>query len=91
MDKINYEKKKIKFGKHIVKLRERIKSIDYPDRSISQQELSDKNQGITKKTLGAIERGETNPKFETILALANLLGVSLKELFDFEIKKDDLK
>lgn len=84
MDIINYEKERKKFGKHVVKLRERIKSIDYPERSISQQELCDKNQGITKKTLGAIERGETNPKFETILALAKLLGVSLKELFDYD-------
>ncbi|WP_299546942.1 helix-turn-helix transcriptional regulator [Seonamhaeicola sp.] len=86
MDKIDNDEAKKKFGKHIVKLRERVRSADYPERGISQQELSDKSDCITKKTLGAIERGETNPKFETLIALANVLGVSLKELFDFEIE-----
>lgn len=84
MDRIDYVEERKKFGEHVTKLREKIKSIDYPERSISQQELSDKSEDITKKTLGAIERGETNPKFETLIALAHVLNVSLKELFSYK-------
>ena len=83
MDRINYVEERKKFGEHVTKLREKIRSVDYPDRSISQQELSDKCENITKKTLGAIERGETNPKFETLIALAYVLNVSLQELFNY--------
>lgn len=83
MDLIDFTEEKRKFGKNIVKLRKRIKSSEYKNRSISQQELSDKSDYFSKKNLGDIERGDGNPTFETILALANILEVHPKELFDF--------
>ncbi|MBY0486110.1 MAG: helix-turn-helix domain-containing protein [Flavobacteriaceae bacterium] len=79
--KIIEEKKR--FGKHVLFLRRKIKSSDYPDKFISQQELSDRSDSISKKTIGEIERGETNPSFETLYVLAKALNVSLKELFNF--------
>lgn len=79
--KIIEEKKR--FGKHVLALRRKIKSSDYPDKFISQQELSDRSDSISKKTIGEIERGETNPSFETLYVLAKALNVSLKELFNF--------
>lgn len=72
-----------KFGKHILELRKRIKSSDYPDRAISQQELSDRSESLSKKTIGEIERGETNPSFDTLFVLAKALNVPIKELFNY--------
>lgn len=83
MDAIDFTLEKKKFGEHVRRLRERLESTDYAGRSISQQEITDKTTLITKKTLGKIERGETNPKFETLIALAKLLKVSLPELMDY--------
>lgn len=83
MDLNNFTEEKRKFGKNVIKLRERMKSSEYKNRSISQQELSDKGGCFSKKTLGEIERGDGNPTLETILALAKILEVSPKELFDY--------
>ena len=87
MESINFEREKVKFGQHVRKLREKLESTDYAGRTISQQEITDKSSLLTKKTLGKIERGETNPKFETLLALSKLLDVTLLELMDYN--KDD--
>lgn len=83
MNKIDFEIEKEKFGKHVLKLRKKIKSAEYDNRSISQQELSDRSEHLSKKTIGEIERGETNPSFETLLALSQVLKVPLKELLDY--------
>ncbi|WP_281631525.1 helix-turn-helix domain-containing protein [Flavobacterium luteolum] len=83
MNEIDFKKERIKFGKHVLKLRRKIKSVEYQNRSISQQELADNNDYITKKTLGQIERGEVNFQFETLVALASALQVSLKDLLDY--------
>ncbi len=84
MNKIDFIKKKKELGKHVLKLRKGIKSSEYADRYISQQELSDRSEYLSKKTVGEIERGDTNPSFETLLALAMVLEVHPKELLDFE-------
>ena len=83
MNEIDFIQERIKFGKHVLKLRRKIKSVEYQNRAISQQELADRNDYITKKTIGQIERGELNAQFETLLALAHVLNVSLKELLDY--------
>jgi len=36
-----------------------------------------------KKTIGQIERGEVNVQFETLLALTQVLNISLRELLDY--------
>ncbi|MFA7615505.1 MAG: helix-turn-helix transcriptional regulator [Weeksellaceae bacterium] len=83
MNKIDFEIEKEKLGKHVLKLRKKIKSTEYNNRSISQQELSDRSEYLSKKTIGEIERGETNPSFETLLALSKVLNVSLRDLFNY--------
>jgi transcriptional regulator with XRE-family HTH domain len=83
MNEIDFTKERIKFGKHVLKLRRKIKSVDYQNRAISQQELTDRSGYINKKTIGQIERGEVNAQFDTLLALALVLNVSLKELLDY--------
>ena len=89
MNSIDFVTQKRKFGKYVLKLRKRIKSTEYKNRNISQQELSDRTEYLSKKTIGEIERGETNPSFETLLVLAKVLEIHPKELFDFEIENDN--
>ena len=57
-------------------------------RKIGVSELAEK-VGIGAKHLGRIERGEKSPSFELIIALANALGVSPSEFFEFENAKID--
>ncbi len=47
--------------------------------------------GIGAKHLGRIERGEKLPSFELIIALANAIGVSPSEFFEFENVRADPK
>ena len=47
--------------------------------------------GIGAKHLGRVERGEKLPSFELIIALANAMGVSPSEFFEFENAKADQK
>jgi len=83
MNKIDFIQERIKFGKHVLRLRRKIKSVEYENRPMSQQELADRSDYINKKTIGQIERGEVNVQFETLLALARVLNISLKELLDY--------
>ncbi|MGB3453245.1 MAG: helix-turn-helix transcriptional regulator [Moheibacter sp.] len=83
MNKLDFEFEKKKFGKQVLKLRKKIRSAEYNNRSISQQELSDRSEYLSKKTIGEIERGKTNPSFETLLALSKVLNVTLKDLLDY--------
>jgi transcriptional regulator with XRE-family HTH domain len=47
--------------------------------------------GIGSKHLGRVERGEKVPSFELIIALANAIGVSPSEFFEFENARADQK
>ena len=47
--------------------------------------------GIGAKHLGRVERGEKLPSFELIIALANAIGVSPSEFFEFDNAKADQK
>lgn len=83
MDSIDFKKEREIFGQHIIKLRHSVNSAEYEGRYISQQELADRSEYINKKTIGQIERGEINTKFDTLVALARVLNVSLDELFNY--------
>jgi transcriptional regulator with XRE-family HTH domain len=47
------------------------------------QEALEFDSGLSKNVVGNIERGEANPTFTTIKALAKGLGVPIKDLVDF--------
>ncbi|AWH86295.1 XRE family transcriptional regulator [Flavobacterium album] len=83
MENVDFITERKKFGRHILKLRKKISSKDYPGKFISQQELADRSGNITKKTIGQIERGDINPSFETLLVLAQALHISIQELFNY--------
>jgi DNA-binding XRE family transcriptional regulator len=50
------------------------------ERELSQEDLSHE-AGIGRAAVSAIENGTSNPTLLTLVALANVLGVSLGELF----------
>ncbi|MFR1671568.1 MAG: helix-turn-helix domain-containing protein [Candidatus Gastranaerophilaceae bacterium] len=49
---------------------------------ISQEELAERAY-LNKNTIGLIERGEQSPTVDTVEAIANALGLSLQEMFNF--------
>lgn len=77
-----------KLGQQIKKLREEISSADYDSRHISQQELADRNIGLTKYLIGTIERGEANPTLDKLILLAKALNNKNITLFGVEINVD---
>ena len=46
---------------------------------MSQEALA-ASAGVTAATIGLIERGQANPKWDTIRTIATRLGVSISEL-----------
>lgn len=60
------------------------------ERGLTAKELSNLS-GVPLSTLNKILSGQTtDPKFETLKAICNALGISLAELDSFETKKDEL-
>lgn len=70
-------------GYRIFELRQKIINPD-TGKPISQEELGLRT-GLVKKTIGELERGNTNPEFETLLVIIRELNVTLQEFFDFNI------
>ncbi len=79
MDKKRFKEENEALGYRIRELRE-----NYVQEKLSQEELSYKT-GNAKKTIGEIERGNTNPTFETLLKISRELDITIKELFDFDM------
>ena len=70
-------------GYRIFELRKKIINTETGN-PISQEELSLRT-GFTKKTIGELERGNTNPEFKTLIIICKELNISLREFFDFDI------
>ncbi|MDG1393274.1 MAG: helix-turn-helix transcriptional regulator [Flavobacteriaceae bacterium] len=74
----NEEREYLKFlGENIIKIRKK--------NNLKQEELSDLLD-IDDGSLRRIESGRTNPTTITLLRIANVLKISIKEIFD--LKKD---
>lgn len=54
--------------------------------SMTQQELADR-VGVTRQTIGLIEKGEYNPSLKLCIAIAKELNKTLDELF-WEVESD---
>jgi len=78
---------KEKLGAEFRKLREKIPSSEY-NKCISQQELADNNVGLTKYSIGTIERGEANPTLEKLVFLAKSLNLKTVNILNVEINID---
>jgi transcriptional regulator with XRE-family HTH domain len=60
------------------------------DKGMTAEDLSNRS-GVPLSTLNKILSGQTSdPKFETLKAICNALGISLAELDDYEKEKDEL-
>lgn len=67
-------KLKKKFGQKVQSLR--------LDAGITQEQLAN-SVGLTIESISNIERGIFGPKFDNLEKIAKVLGVPVKELFDF--------
>lgn len=76
---------KEKLGEHFKNLRETIPSSDYENKFISQQELADKSNGITKNYIGTVERGEANPTLEKLILQAKAVNLKTFMIAGVEI------
>ncbi len=72
--RFRYQKQLIKLGQHIRKLRER--------EGMSQEQLAGDAE-IPYSSVNEIEAGKTNPTIASLMALAEALEISLKELMDY--------
>ncbi|SEA25591.1 DNA-binding transcriptional regulator, XRE-family HTH domain [Flavobacterium gillisiae] len=81
MNNDNFTLEKNALGTRIQELRQKVIN-PINKKPISQEELG-LIANVTKKTIGEIERGETNPKFETLLMISKGLNITIKELFNF--------
>lgn len=66
---------KTKFGKRVQALR--------MEAEVTQEQLADA-AGLTVESISNIERGIYGPKFDNLEKIAKVLGVPVKELFEFD-------
>ena len=85
MNEIELDKYKKALGYRISELRKKIINLK-TNKPISQEELGLRT-GHAKKTIGELERGNTNPRYDTLLIICKELNVTIQELFDFDMKK----
>lgn len=78
----NYKKA---LGYRISELRKKVINPE-TNKPISQEELGLRT-GHAKKTIGELERGNTNPRYDTLLLICKELNITIQELFDFDMKK----
>ena len=82
LDNIDKDFFKVLFGKNLNKLRK--------NRKLSYRQLATRCN-IDNSDLSKIEKGQRNISLSTILELSKGLEVEPKELFDFEIGKENFK
>ncbi|AXP80653.1 helix-turn-helix protein [Mariniflexile rhizosphaerae] len=85
MEKIRNRNEKKALGYRIVELRKKIIN-PKTGKPISQEELGLRT-GHAKKTIGELERGNSNPTYETLLLISKELNVTINEFFNFDMNK----
>lgn len=64
------------------KVRNRIRELRFRAGEMTQQRLAER-VGLTRQTINAIEGGKYSPTLEAAFAIADALGVSLQEAFEY--------
>jgi len=54
-------------------------------KELTQVELA-KESGVSRATIAGIEKGDGNPRLKSLVRLAEVLGVTVPELFEFTVK-----
>ena len=62
----------------------RIRVLRFFQGEMTQQELADR-AGITRQTVIALEQGKYYPSLELAFRLARIFGVSIEEVFEYEV------
>ena len=57
--------------------------IERVKRNISQERLAEL-ANLSRPTIGAIERGQKSPTFNTLESIAEAFGITVQDLFNFD-------
>jgi putative transcriptional regulator len=68
-------------------IRNTIRRLRFDHKEMTQQELADKI-GVTRQTVNAIELGKYSPSLEVAFRIAEVFGVPLDQVFQYEVKRD---
>lgn len=63
-----------------------IRSLRFHAGEMTQAELGEKI-GVTRQTVAAIEQGKYSPTLETAFRIADVFGVGLEEVFNWEMEE----
>ena len=61
----------------------RIRRLRFDHDELTQQELADR-VGVTRQTINAIEQAKYSPSLETAFRIADVFGVALESVFQFQ-------
>ena len=64
----------------------KIRRLRFDRKEMTQQELADKI-GVTRQTVNAIELGKYSPSLEVAFRIADVFGVPLEQVFQYEVKR----
>jgi putative transcriptional regulator len=63
-----------------------IRRLRFDHKEMTQQELADMI-GVTRQTVNAIELGKYSPSLEVAFRIAEVFGVPLEQVFQYEVKR----
>jgi putative transcriptional regulator len=69
------------------KVRNNVRKLRFNHDEMTQEQLADK-VGVTRQTIIAIEGGKYAPSLELAFKIALVFGVSLGEVFSYELEDD---
>ena len=64
-----------------------IRKLRFFANEMTQQQLAEK-AGASRQTIMAIEAGKYSPSLELAFRIADAFGVTISEVFDYEVKED---
>jgi putative transcriptional regulator len=70
------------------KVRNNVRKLRFNHGEITQEQLAEK-VGVTRQTIIAIEGGKYAPSLELAFKIALVFGVSLQEVFSYELEGDE--
>jgi putative transcriptional regulator len=70
------------------KIKNNIRKLRFENNEMTQNELAHR-VGCTRQTINAIEAGKYGPALELAFKIANVFGVGIEEVFQYEILDED--
>lgn len=85
MKNVDHKNERRALGYRIAELRQKVIN-PKTGKPISQEELGLRT-GHAKKTIGELERGNTNPRYETLLLISKEFKITINQLFAFDMSE----